>query len=380
MTKKTQFFLILYGLLYSWSLFAESKSTLSSEQRAWKIFDRLNGHPPNQSQLDKISGLLEENKPLEAAMSSLESGFYSGTLLDLVSKWTSRSQSSRTVLNDFSATVIGMTRDDVPFNQVLSADILYTLNDDTLPEKADNNNNHYEQADQLGVDLMTKLTRQKQSDVTRLPEAATAGVLTTQTAGEQFFTAGTNRAVVRFGFMAFLCSDMEDMHDTTRSDHRVRRDVSRTPGGESSVYLNKCQGCHAGMDALAGAAAYYDYEPNNAGGLWYSGGNVEQKYSRDNQNFPQGYATQDDSWMNLWSEGPNADFGWDGPQQGNGLKDMGKLLTNTRKFSECMAGQALEHMCGTKDQKIITELANQFSSEGKYSMKELLANATISCQ
>ena len=41
---------------------------------------------------------------------------------------TNRAQSVFVPLNDYTATVIGMVRDNVPFNTVLSADLLYIGN------------------------------------------------------------------------------------------------------------------------------------------------------------------------------------------------------------------------------------------------------------
>ena len=39
----------------------------------------------------------------------------------MVIPWTNRNQTVFAPLNDYAATVIGMVRDNVPFNQVLSA-------------------------------------------------------------------------------------------------------------------------------------------------------------------------------------------------------------------------------------------------------------------
>ena len=54
--------------------------------------------------------------------------------------------------------------------------------------------------------------------------------------------------------------DMEQVHDTSITPDRIRQDVSRSPGGDSRVFLNSCIGCHAGMDPLAQAFAYYNYD------------------------------------------------------------------------------------------------------------------------
>ena len=53
--------------------------------------------------------------------------FYNVTLKNIATPWTNRDQSVFAPLNDYVATVIGMVRDDVPFNTALSADIIYTV-------------------------------------------------------------------------------------------------------------------------------------------------------------------------------------------------------------------------------------------------------------
>ena len=54
--------------------------------------------------------------------------FYNVVLKNMVTPWTNRDQTVFVPLNDYTATVIGMVRDNVPFNKVLSGDILYTVN------------------------------------------------------------------------------------------------------------------------------------------------------------------------------------------------------------------------------------------------------------
>jgi hypothetical protein len=95
-----------------------------------------------------------------------------------------------------------------------------------------------------------------QSSLTGIPAAATAGVMTTRAAARAFFIDGTNRAMFRFTLMNHMCNDLEQVKDITRVPDRIRQDVSRSPGGDSRIFLNNCLGCHAGMDPLAGAYAY----------------------------------------------------------------------------------------------------------------------------
>ena len=76
-------------------------------------------------------------------------------------------------LNDYTATVIGMVRDDVAFNTALSADILYTVNSGRRPPLVSAaNNDHYATAEANGVDLSTALKATTQSGTVHgIPDA-----------------------------------------------------------------------------------------------------------------------------------------------------------------------------------------------------------------
>ena len=64
----------------------------------------------------------------------------------------------------------------------------------------------------------------------------------------------------RFTMINHLCHDMETVMDTTRPTDRIRQDVARSPGGDSRMFLNNCVGCHSGMDPMAQAFAYYNFD------------------------------------------------------------------------------------------------------------------------
>jgi hypothetical protein len=149
-----------------------------------------------------------------------------------------------------------------------------------------------------GVDMMTGLQKVAQSTLNGLPPGAPAGVWTTRAAAEAFFIAGTNRAQFRFTMLNHMCNDMEQVHDVKLPPDRIRQDVSRSPGGDSRLYLNNCIGCHNGMDPMAGAFAYYNFDEQS--GIEYTPGVVQPKYFNNNANFEFGYVTTDDSWANYW--------------------------------------------------------------------------------
>lgn len=353
---------------------------------AFQIFNRLNGVPPSAERLDQMEALVASGDMRGAALAAIndpKGAFYSVTLKDVVSRWTNPDHSPRVPLNDFTATVIGMVRDGIPFNQVLSGDILYTGNLTGIPAYSLANNNHYQFLDTQAAPLHTALTRQTQSQQTgALPAAAIAGVLSTRGFGDAYFKAGTNRRGLAFTFENFLCKSFETLQDTTRPDFRIRRDVTRAPGGDSSLFRNRCAGCHAGMDGLGGAFAFYDFNDTN-GTLLYTAGIVQTKMNRNATEFPEGYVTTDDSWTNLWTQGQNVNVGWGGASDGKGAKSLGEALANTDAFATCMATKAVEALCirpvvNTDDIQAVAEISKSFK-QNNFDLKGVYADAAVHC-
>lgn len=322
--------------------------------------------------------------------------FYNVTLKNFVTPWTNEERSVFAELNDYAATVIGMIRDDVPFNQVLTEDILYVGATGTVTAPYSQvDNDHYVQLENQQVDLSdrTKLVRTTQSTQadSAVSSATAAGIMTTRAFAKAFFKAGTNRRAWRFVAMNYLCRDMEQLHDITRPADRVRQDVSRSPGGDSALYLNNCVGCHAGMDAVSGAFAHYEYDHDpdndpagNNGRLVYTSGQVQEKFLINSNTFPGGYVTEDDSWINYWRNGPLAVLGWTGPQsQGAGAKSLGEEVASSRAFAQCQVEKAFQQVCfhgpgSPQDRAEIDRIATVFTSN--YSMKGVFADVANYCK
>src|SRR5256885_12460295 len=305
-------------------------------EQAKRIYERVAGEPAAAAVLAQMAGAISGSPGqagllAAAAIATSAPSFYNVTLKNLVIPWTNRDQTVFAPFNDYAATVIGMTRDDVAFNTALSDDILYIVNAPGLPAPSAANNNHYATAESNGVDLSTALRRTTQSAAYGTPVQATAGLITTRGAASAFFINGTNRAMFRFTMINHLCHDMETVMDTTRPADRIRQDVARSPGGDSRVFLNNCVGCHSGMDPMAQAFAYYDFvgtvvgAGTNTGSLQYTPGQVQPKYLINSTNFQFGFVTPDDSWSNRWRAGANASLGWDPtlPGSGAGAKSRG---------------------------------------------------------
>src|SRR5438067_1087662 len=160
------------------------------------------------------------------------------------------------------------------------------------------------------------------------------------------FYNGTNRAMFRFTMINHLCHDMETVMDITRPADRIRQDVARSPGGDSRLFLNNCVGCHSGMDPMAQAFAYYNFDAT-AGQLVYTANQVQPKYLINSANFPFGFVTPDDSWSNRWRAGANASLGWDPalPGGGAGAKSLGQELASSDAFAQCQVTKVFQAVC-----------------------------------
>lgn len=365
---------------------ATSAALAGPRDQAFTMFNRLNGVPPSSAKLDEMAALITSGDMKGAALAAINDNagmFYNLTLKNVVSRWTNTDKSPRVPLNDYTATVIGMIRDDVPFNTVLSGDILYTSNVAGAPAYSLANNNHYQFLEDNATDLKATLVKQQQSVVSpSIPAAAVAGVMTTRGFADAYFKAGTNRRAVTFTLANFICKEMEQLADTTRADFRVRRDVTRAPGGDSALFRNRCAGCHAGMDAFGGAFAYYDFDDATTS-LVYKPGTVGGKFNRNTTEFPDGFETTDDSWINNWLVGQNVSIGWGGAAEGNGAQSFGEVLENSEAFAGCMAKHSVEAMClhpvaNQSEQEAVDAIADNLK-KNSYNMKGAFAEAAAFC-
>lgn len=361
-------------------------------EQARRIYMRLAGVPPSSTVLqmmeNKIATEPGQQGLLDAAIIATDPkygpDFYDVTLKEFINPWTNRNQSAFVPFNDYTATVIGMIRDDVPFNTVLSADLLYTVNAPGLPAPSPANNDHYATAEADGVDFSTALRQTTQSGEYGLPVQATAGVWTTRAGAAAFFVLGTNRAQFRFTMINYLCHDMQTVMDNTRPTDRIRQDVARSPGGDSRVFLNNCAACHSGMDPMAQAFAYYDFS-TTSNQLVYTAGQVQPKYLKNPQNFPWGFVTPNDDWSNRWRSGPNADLGWDPslPGSGEGAKSLGQELENTEAFASCQVAKVFQTVClraptSSADQSTVANIEALFK-QSNYDLKQVFQQSAAAC-
>ncbi len=388
--------------------------------QARRIHDRLTGVPPTSAVLDTMETQILSG-PTGAETAAFEAmnnpAFYNVTLKNFAAPWTNEAQSVFVPLNDYTATVVGMIRDDIDFRQVLSGNIIYTGNAAGLPAYSNSSNAHYVQLEQLGPvagDLSNPaiLQQKTQTEVTLLDANATAGVITTRAAAEAFFTDGTNRSMFRFTLMNHLCTDLEPLKDVSRVPDRVRQDVSRSPGGDSRIFMFSCVGCHAGMDGLGGALSRYNFN-TDTGALdyartdltadtslnGYTATGISNKYLVNGDNFKPGYIATDETWINYWRNGQNKLLGWSttaadasitidarGHATGTGAKSMGVELANSKAFASCQVKKVFQTVClrnsdnYAADRTVVDNITNDFMGIDNYNMKSVFAKTAAYCK
>lgn len=394
--------------------------------QARRIHDRLTGVSPTNTAIDDMEALLLADPTgksaaeyaIDVSQNPNARYFYNVTLKNFAAPWTNEEQTVFTPLNDYSATVIGAIRDSIDFRRILYGDLIYVGQVGGLSPYEPDNNDHYEDLEALGPiagDLSDDniLGNDTQSNVTGLDSGATAGIMTSRAAAMAFFSDGTNRAMFRFTLMNHLCTDLEPLKDASRTPDRVRRDVSRSPGGDSRIFLNGCVGCHAGMDGMAGAYAYYEWnytgDDKTTGFLEYTPGEVSAKHNINESNFEHGYVTVDDSWRNYWRVGPNSILGnrpgdvtsgWNpsgaalagvsvdpdlGYSFGSGAKSLGRELANSKAFAQCQVDKVFKAVClrdpnlFAADRTVRDNFVGNFTANN-YDMKAVFTDVAAHCK
>jgi hypothetical protein len=385
---------------------SSSLAQAGSREQAVQIHNRVAGVPPSEAVLLQMAAQIDAGQVAEAVKIAMNNeSFYSVTLKNMATPWTNRDQTVFAPLNDYTATVIGLVRDDADFRTALYDDVIYTSNASGLPSYSNSNNEHYETLENLGISLKDTLVRRTQSTINGLPTSATSGIITSRAAAKAFFIAGTNRAMFRFTLVNHLCRDLEQVHDTSLVPDFIRQDVSRSPGGDSRVFLNNCIGCHNGMDPMAKAYAYYDYEfditadPDGVNGAIHynsegvidpdTNSRVEKKYRINSSTFKPGYVTTNDDWQNYWRKGQNSHLGWawNSPAlsgMGSGAKSMNMELAHSKAFASCQVEKVFQNVCLRKpgdatDRAKVEEFTQNFAANN-YQLKQVFIDTANYCK
>ena len=377
-----------------------------SRTQAKRMHDRLTGVAPSAAVLNSMEALIATGNSadaVDAAYIAMDNKhFYNATLVNLITPWTNEARAvfpedmdTEGTLNDYTATVIGAIRDEIDFRRILYDDLLYVGAVGGLPAYSYSNNNHYKALEALGSDmgdpsvLVPVLQSANTSGV--LTPADTAGVITSRAAAKAFFVDGTNRAMFRFTVLNHLCQDLEQLKDVTLPADRIRQDVSRSPGGDSRIFMNACIGCHTGMDPMTQALAYYNY---NGSSLEFTNNVVQPKNLINEDNFKPGYIVTNNNWVNYWRQGKNSLLGWDQSLPGNGggngaASAMAKELAHSEQFARCQVEKVFQSVClrppgDVADRAAVNSILANFKLPFKkstgYELKRVFAETAVHCK
>lgn len=362
---------------------------------------------------------INEGRPLDAAMlATYDPNFYNNTIADFAKRMSTRDESVNTTLNDFVATIIGVTRDDINAQQLLTGNFFYSASPKTasvpnnLVRDLLRSNAHYESLESQGYNLADVLVKNEKNNPNSFVDGQKmftgsaavdhpdpAGVITSRAFLGAHAVAGTNRRIIEYSFRQFMCSPITAWADSSGPDEWVGKDVDRLPGGDPNKFLNTCRGCHSNMDGFRGAFAKFNFAD---GFVKYAGlmpevtdpddedqtnmcqtDGVACKMNRNATTYPKGKGVNDDTWRNFANRGANSNFfKWDPTTlQGSGVRAYASMLAKSEAFPRCMAQRAFRAVCkrepASADSTFITTVGREFASDG-YNLRKLFARVVTS--
>lgn len=369
------------------------------------MLERVTGvkWPADNPVIDQMAQKISSGDRAGAAELALaQPQFLNITVKQMALQMSTREENVLTQFNDFTASFMGVARDNTDARELLTGNFYYradpakvTVAASDLAADILNTNRHYiELNTKNGVnlgDVLMKVDGQMiiTTGTTTVPNPDPAGVLTSRAFMGAHTIAGTNRRMVEYTFREFMCIKMANWSDTAASDIRVGRDVSRSPGGDPSKFQTSCKGCHTQMDGFRGAFAKWDFRGTEATGFnGYVGvstipngevdGAVSRKLNRPNFiEYSGGYVSTDDSWINNARGPANATrFGWGSDVSGGrGTNALGQLIANSARFTQCMAKRAWTSVCKhelpeAEAETLYVSLGMSFASGG-FKLKDL---------
>lgn len=378
------------------------------------MMERLTGvkWPSDNPDILNMANLIQTgDKAAAAAIAIGKPQFINVLVREMAGKLSTREETVREPLNEFTAGFMGLVRDGTDFREILHGNFLYKADPALLPAGAAvpadtiRNNNHYAALERLNVDVGGVLMRVNgqqiaNSNNTVVNNPDPAGVLTSRTWIAAHAVAGTNRRLVEYTFRQFMCIPISGWSDPAAPDTRIGRDIDRAPGGVQETFLTTCKACHTVMDGFRGAFAKWDFGVN-AGAALHSAnaatqanfvvptdagrpGIVRKMNRNDFVQYAGGYITTDDSFINNANRGLNATrFGWRDPAPDTsplagvttGAHAFGRLVAGSRRFSQCMAKHAWDAVCkhqlsDADMDTVMVGLGVDLESQG-YNMKKL---------
>jgi hypothetical protein len=306
-----------------------------------------------------------------ARLAMADRRFYSVRMRGFATPYSNKALSPVGEFDDLQALFIGITRDNLDARTLLTGDFRYQGYPELgLPPVSLADNRHYTEFDANGFDPWKDLVR-VDDQWKELDEAA--GVLTTRAWAKAHYVAGTNRRAFEYTMLQFLCLSKMQWKDRGLPDDYVRRDITRAEAGNPATYQNNCRNCHAGMDAMAGAFARYDFVGDSF--VQLPPGKVAEKYNINTYYYPDGYITIDSSWVNYLTKNHNEAIGWRGALKGSDLASFGKMISESKGFSQCLTKKLFEEICNRPpamdEIDLMSGIADEFE-KGGYRIRSLV--------
>ena len=189
----------------------------------------------------------------------------------------------------------------------------------------------------------------------------------------------------RFTMLNHLCRDMEQVLDTSGIPDRIRQDVSRSPGGDSRIFLNNCIGCHIGMDPLTQAFAYYNFDATQGRSGLHAGRGAAQVLQQRHDlplRLPHTERRLDQLLAARTRTRCSAGIRT-AAAAASGAKTMGEELANSTAFARCQVEKVFRNVClrspvDGADRAQIDSMVGSFRSGG-YRLKQVFAESASYC-
>ena len=356
------------------SAHADEQSQLQTRS-LWKLLNGTNINPKSETFLavekEVQSGDFESAAMLAAR--SPESSMVTSVIRKLFTPLAGREVNHNEPAGDFVLGWMVAAITDIPVSNMFLDDARYSnTNSTSLQANIDQidslltfNVSDSQLRERINSNVITRYEQSYISD----PESR-IGVISSLQYGAAIFAGGTNRRPVKKIVEDFLCVDsIEQMMNFSLPDKWVGRDIPRAPGDDPMVYLNRCVGCHAGMDAVRGAFSGFDFSLENDQFLWTPG--VQAKMNHNPDTFPPGHWVDDHSWEhNGWL--PLAQL----PREEKyyGPRPLMQMLVNSPQLYRCLVDRTRHVLCPLSQPSELTLSNLAYDFETKQNLTEMVAS------
>ena len=374
------------------------------------LFLHLVGSTPNKEEYEYLTTILNQNKKDGDLIVSQEiiknhKEFKSLLLKNFASTWSEIDGKKVTTLNDTILTIIAVIDMNIDYRKILFENIIAkgvslpskktTKSDEIELPNGDIIKAYFYASNEHYNDLQKKerytfsenIFLDKQVPGTHKVNSAVAGILSTNGFAKEAYLAGTNRRALKILIREASCLSLDDIRDAKMTEAYISRDVDRfDSNGSDHTFKSTCKTCHAFLDQLYGAFAYYDVA---AGGIYPSliykfeeTLNLRHKMLK-NVVYPKGYLKKNNQWfINLTPSQLNILGFPNEPKSGFGAKSLGELWSKSDSFARCQPKKVFETVCRKKvtdsDQPFINSLVSIFK-ENNYMLKDLFLRSAIYC-